>query len=172
MAVRRILDHTHPALRTPCQPVPRVTKEVRELVRDLRETMKAAPGVGLAAPQVGITQQVLVYDTGAEGERGALVNPRVVKLEGEETDVEGCLSIPGLQGEVSRAFKVVVTGLNEHNKAVKIRAEGYLARVLQHEIDHLSGVLFTDRAFADTLRWLPLGPSELQPGEEAAAQIG
>lgn len=169
MAVRRILDHTHPALREKCAPVERVTKEVRELIRDLKETMRAAPGVGLAAPQVGVLQQIIVYDTGQEGERGALVNPRVVKQEGEETGPEGCLSIPGLQGDVSRAARVVVVGLNEHNRQVKVRAEGFLARVLQHEIDHLSGVLFIDRALPETLRWIRPASEDAEVKEAVAA---
>lgn len=170
MAVRRILDHTHPALRTQCQPVARVDREVRDLIRDLRETMKNAPGVGLAAPQVGVTKQVIVYDTGQEGERGALINPRIAKLEGEDTDLEGCLSLPGLQGEVSRAARVVVVGLNEHNRQVKLRAEGFLARVLQHEIDHLSGVLFIDRAIPESLRWTKQTEEVGEPERELAAQ--
>lgn len=153
MAVRPILDYTHPILRRKAQPVDSVTGEIRRLVRDMKETMKAAPGVGLAAPQVGEALQLLVYDTGEH--RGCLVNPSLEEAEGEQTDVEGCLSIPGLQGEVTRALRVRVAGKDDRGKQVNLEAEGYLARVLQHEMDHLNGVLFIDRARPETLHRVP-----------------
>jgi peptide deformylase len=149
MAVRPILDYTHPMLRRKTQPVDRFTSDLRRLVRDLRDTMKDAPGVGLAAPQVGVDLQVLVYDTGEE--RGCLINPSILEAHGEQTEVEGCLSIPGLQGEVTRALRVTVSGLDDRQRPVRLDAEGYFSRVLQHEIDHLNGILFIDRALPETL---------------------
>lgn len=151
MAVLPILDYTHPALRARCASVPRVTDELRETIRDMKETMKAAPGVGLAAPQVGVLQRVLVYQDQEGQEPRALINPEIVRTEGEEVDVEGCLSIPGIQGDVPRALRVTLKAINERNKPVKITREGYAARILQHEIDHLQGVLFIDRAIPETL---------------------
>ena len=157
MAVRPILDYSQPVLRRKAQPVERVTPELRRLLRDMRDTMKAAPGVGLAAPQVGESLRALVYDIGEA--RGSLINPVLHEKHGEQTEVEGCLSIPGLQGDVSRALEIVVSGLDERGKAVRFEAEGYLARVLQHEIDHLDGILFIDRARPETLHQVPLaGP--------------
>jgi peptide deformylase len=137
-------------LRKKAQRVERVTPEIRRLIRDMKETMKAAPGVGLAAPQVGEGLQVLVYEVGEE--RGALVNPVVEEARGEQTDVEGCLSIPGLQGEVTRSLFVAVRGTDERGRPARLEAEGFLARTLQHEIDHLNGILFIDRAIPETLR--------------------
>ena len=153
MSVRPILDYTHPILRRKAQRVGSVNAEVRRLVRDMRDTMKAAPGVGLAAPQVGEGLQIVVY--GTEDAKGCLINPVIEEAHGEQTDVEGCLSIPGLQGEVTRAFTVRVSGLDERGKPVSKTAEGYLARVFQHEIDHLNGVLFIDRAAPETLHRVP-----------------
>jgi peptide deformylase len=169
MALLEILNHTHPALRSKAQPVQRVDKEIRRLIRDMMETMRAAPGIGLAAPQVGVLKQVIVFDTGEDGCSGALVNPRIVRSEGEATDVEGCLSIPGLQGMVPRAAAVVVQGLDERGRPVEIQADGLLARVLQHEIDHLHGVLFIDRAILDTLRWVSREEEEGEEPKEAVA---
>jgi peptide deformylase len=106
-------------------------------------------GLGLAAPQIGVSKRVFVYDVG-EGQH-AVVNPRIVKRSGEEVSIEGCLSIPGLQGEVPRALRVTITGLDENGEKVKIKAEGLLARVFQHEIDHLDGMMFVDRAYPESL---------------------
>jgi peptide deformylase len=150
MALRPILDYTQPILRQKALPVERVDRDIRRLVRDMRETMKAAPGVGLAAPQVGERLQVLVYEVGEE--RGCLINPVVESESGEQTDTEGCLSIPGLQGDVTRAASIVVTGLDDRGRPVRREAEEYLARILLHEIDHLNGILFIDRAKPETLQ--------------------
>lgn len=150
MAIRTILDYTHPMLRRKARRVEKVTPEIRRLLRDMRETMRNAPGVGLAAPQVGEDLQALVY--GIPDAKGALINPEIQDAQGEQTETEGCLSIPGLQGEVTRALSVKVAGLDERGRPVRLEAEGYLARVLQHEIDHLNGILFIDRANPETLR--------------------
>jgi len=112
--------------------------------------MLAAPGVGLAAPQVGVGLRVIVVKVDAN--LYTLVNPEVVKASGEQVGLEGCLSIPGYVGEVKRALRVVVRGLNRHGKTVRIKAEELLARAFQHEIDHCDGILFIDRLTSlDTL---------------------
>lgn len=158
----------HPALRSEAAPVEKVNSRVRRIIRDMRETMKAAPGIGLAAPQVGILQQIIVYDTGEPGCAGALVNPRIVHTEGEAADIEGCLSIPGLQGTVPRPERVIVRGLDAQGRKVEIDASGLLARVLQHEIDHLHGILFIDRAIPDTLHWVVREPEHAQTHTDEA----
>jgi peptide deformylase len=152
MAVREIAKYGEPVLRVRCKPVPRVTDETQALIDDMIETMHEAAGVGLAAPQVRVPERVFVYDVG-DGP-GAIINPELVRQEGEVVAVEGCLSIPRLQGEVPRAQKVLVRGIDRHGKKLRIEAEEWLARVFQHEIDHLDGVLFIDRADPASLHWL------------------
>jgi peptide deformylase len=141
--VRTIKLFGDPVLRTPAEPVVDFDLELRNLVRDLTETMLDAPGVGLAAPQIGVSLRVFTYNT--EDEPGHLINP-VLKLEGdEEEDDEGCLSIPGLQFPTPRAPRAVATGLNMHGDPVTIAGTELLARCVQHETDHLDGILFVDR---------------------------
>jgi peptide deformylase len=152
MAVLEIAKYGEPVLRVRCRPVERVTDETRALIDDMIATMHEAAGVGLAAPQVRVPQRLFVYDVG-EGP-SAIVNPELVRQEGEVVAVEGCLSIPRLQGEVARAQKVVVRGLDREGKKIRITAEEWLARVFQHEMDHLDGVLFIDRADQKSLHWL------------------
>jgi peptide deformylase len=152
MAVLEIAKYGEPVLRVRCKPVEQITDETRALIADMIETMDAAAGVGLAAPQVRISQRLFVYNVGEGPE--AIVNPEIVRQEGEVVGVEGCLSIPRLQGEVARAQKVLVRGLDRHGKKIRIQAEEWLARVFQHEIDHLEGVLFIDRADPESLHWL------------------
>jgi len=123
-------------------------QKVRELVRDLFETMYAASGVGLAAPQVGAGKRVIVVDVSpVEKETSplALINPVIAERQGSVEGMEGCLSVPGVEGMVPRAEFVLVRALNEEGRPVQIRASALLARALQHEIDHLDGVLFIDR---------------------------
>ena len=144
MAVLEIVKEGDPVLRQKAEPVTQVTKRIRKLIKDMLETMNLADGVGLAAPQVGISQRIIVVDVG-EGPV-ALINPKIDEASGEEIDVEGCLSIPGTFGYVERAQTVTVSGLNECGRSTRIKAEGLFARALQHEIDHLNGVLFIDRA--------------------------
>lgn len=125
-----------------------VDEEIRGLIRDLTDTMYEADGIGLAAPQVGVPVRVFVYDVRDPDDprsAGALVNPRIVSSEGTDRDTEGCLSIPGLQEVVERPARVVVEGLDETGDEVRIEADGLLSRCLQHEADHLDGVLFLDR---------------------------
>lgn len=131
-------------LRRPAKPVRFVNQGIRTLLRDMAETMYAAPGVGLAAPQVGVGKRLVVVDTG-DG-LVQLVNPEVVERAGAAADWEGCLSIPGFVGEVERAERVRVKALDADGRPIWIDGEGYFAVALQHEIDHLDGVLFTDRA--------------------------
>ncbi|MGH2759318.1 MAG: peptide deformylase, partial [Actinomycetota bacterium] len=140
MAVLKIRLYPDPVLREPAAPVTEVDDSVRKLVADLTETMRAAPGVGLAAPQVGVQRRVLVYSLGTEEPVHALVNPEILERSGEELDDEGCLSIPGLTFPVARAERITVRGLDGDGKQVSMEAEEFEARVIQHEVDHLDGV--------------------------------
>lgn len=147
MAIRIIVKDPDPVLREVAKPVKAVTPNIRKLLRDMADTMYDAGGVGLAAPQIGISKRVIVVDP-QDGETGliGMVNPEIVEAEGEQLGPEGCLSIPGLQGDVKRFMRVKVKGLDENGEERTIEAEGYLARIFQHEIDHLNGILFTDIA--------------------------
>ena len=152
MAVREILSFDHPVLRQKARKVTRVDTSIVRLLDDLAETMYAAPGAGLAANQIGVALRVCVVK-GDDNQHYALVNPVLLKGEGSQVGYEGCLSVPGWVGEVERHETVVVRGLNRKGKEVRIKASGFTARAFQHEIDHLDGVLFTDRLTAlDTLR--------------------
>ena len=151
MAVRQILTAEHSVLRTKAKKIKRVDAPVAKLINDLLETMHAASGVGLAAPQIGVSLRAFVIeipedkDDPHSGERVILCNPEILKTEGAQIGEEGCLSIPGYVGIVRRALKVMVKGLNRKGVEVRVKGEGLLARALQHEIDHLDGILFTDR---------------------------
>ncbi len=125
--------------------VQKINNGVLRLLDDMVETMRDADGVGLAANQVGVSKRILVADAG-DGEVYQLINPRCERLEGEDLGMEGCLSVPGEYGEVPRAAKVMVQALDREGKPVRLEAEGLLARILQHEMDHLNGILFTFRA--------------------------
>ncbi|MFA6147566.1 MAG: peptide deformylase [bacterium] len=145
---REILVYPDPFLARKATPVASVGVRIRELVRDMFETMYAAEGVGLAAPQVGVGKRVIVLDVSPVDETippMALINPEIVERNGSATAVEGCLSVPGVQGEVCRAEIVEVSGLDAQGNPFRIRAGGILSRALQHEIDHLDGILFIDR---------------------------
>lgn len=144
MAILPIRKEGDPVLRQKAQLVPKVTKRIVKLLQDMEETMYAADGVGLAAPQVGVSERLIVVDVG-DGPIH-LVNPVLVAAEGSVVDVEGCLSIPGVVGYVERAQKVVVDGLDMKGRPRRVEAEDWLARALQHEIDHLDGILFIDKA--------------------------
>jgi peptide deformylase len=134
-----------PVLREPAAPVADVDDSVRKLAEDLAQTMYAAPGVGLAAPQVGVQRRVVVYRVSEEDELHILVNPIIASSFGEQTDDEGCLSIPGVAYPVTRAQTVRVTALDADGKQLDYEVTDLEARVVQHEIDHLDGVLFIDR---------------------------
>jgi len=144
MSVRPIRLFGDPVLRTQAQPVVTFDRELRRLVKDLTETMHDAPGSGLAAPQVGVSLRVFVYDV--DDEAGHLVNPVLGPFSEELMDgEEGCLSIPGLAFELQRPERVVAAGQNMYGDPVVIEGSGYLSRALQHETDHLDGVLFVDK---------------------------
>jgi len=144
MAVYQIVQLGEDILRQKAQEVKKITPNIHKVLDNMAETMYEANGVGLAAPQVGISKRLVVVDIG-EG-LIELINPVIVKKDGEETDNEGCLSVPNLIGEVKRAKSVVVQALNRDGEKVEYEAEGLLARAFQHEIDHLDGILFVDRA--------------------------
>ncbi|HYC22034.1 MAG TPA: peptide deformylase [Candidatus Bathyarchaeia archaeon] len=147
--IRTILSYPEPSLRIPSTPVEQLNGPTASWIDDMVQTMYAAPGVGLAAPQVGLNQRIIVLDVGDEEERGKnllrIVNPVIAASEGEIVWEEGCLSVIDLKSEVKRAARVLVKGYAPDESEVAIEAEGLLAVALQHEIDHLDGKLFIDR---------------------------
>jgi peptide deformylase len=160
MSLRIIVTLPDPVLRRKARPVTSFKNELQTLIEDMIETMRDAPGVGLAAPQVGVSEQVIVVEYPEDDELEespkklfVVVNPEI-KTISEETEmgIEGCLSIPNLHGDVERALMVTIKGQTRHGQPIKIKATGWLARIFQHEIDHLNGVVFTDRA---TKVWKP-----------------
>lgn len=158
MSIREIVLLGDPILRAEAEEVTEFGDELRALVRDMSETMYHAEGIGLAAPQIGVSQRVIVVDLRDEEDphaRLALVNPRITghSKETEKTS-EGCLSIPGLEEIVERSFEVRVEGLDPDGNEAHIEADELLARALQHEIDHLDGILFLDRVSALKRRML------------------
>ena len=171
MALRTIVTLPDPVLRRKARPVAKFDKDLQTLIDDMIDTMRDAPGVGLAAPQVGVSERVIVveYAEPEEVEEGeepkevepklyVMVNPEIVKSSPDTVvGVEGCLSIPTLVGEVERAQEVRIRGLNRRGQPMKVKAEGWLARIFQHEIDHINGVVFTDLA---TQVWQPEEPVE------------
>lgn len=146
MALRTIRLDGDPILEKECKPVKELTDKLRELINDMFETMYAEQGVGLAAPQVGILKQLFVVDIG-DGNRIVCINPEITEIGTEcQTGEEGCLSIPGKQGIVTRAMSVRVRARDENFEEREFVAEGFLARALQHENDHLHGILYRTRA--------------------------
>jgi peptide deformylase len=148
MSIRTILHYPDKRLREPARPVEKVTPEVTALIEDMKETMYAAPGCGLAAPQIGVGLRLFVVDTADEDEPSALrvfVNPEIVSREGKTVWEEGCLSFPGVHEEVERAARVTVRATDEHGEPFELTAEGLLCVAIQHEYDHLDGVLMIDR---------------------------
>ena len=144
MAIYKVINDQDELLRRKARPVSNVTPNICKLLDNMKDTMYYYQGVGLAAPQIGVSKRVIVVDVG-EGPI-EVVNPLIVEAEGLDEDTEGCLSVPGVAGEVPRYTIVTVTGLDRQGHEVRQRAEGFLARVFQHEIDQLEGVLFTDKA--------------------------
>lgn len=148
MALREILIVPDPRLKKECEPVAEVNDEIRELLDDMLETMYAAPGIGLAAPQIGVMKRVVVMDVSDDKDKPEplkLVNPEII-WESEDTSVyqEGCLSIPEQYADVERPAEVGLRYLDENGKEHEIEADGLLATCIQHELDHLDGILFTD----------------------------
>jgi peptide deformylase len=143
VAIQPIRLFGDPVLRTPAQPVTDFDKELRQLVRDLEETMMDAPGAGLAAPQLGVSLRVFTYYV--DGVLGHLVNPDLDLSEEKQYGEEGCLSFPGLAYDTRRALRVVAKGFDKHGEPVVLEGSELLARAIQHETDHLDGILFIDR---------------------------
>jgi len=150
LALRQIRHYKKDdVLRKKSKKVEKIDERVQLLISDMIDTMYHADGVGLAAPQVGILKRIVVIDVG-EGVI-ALINPEIVSQSGEEIDYEGCLSIPGVRAQVKRPANVVVKALDREGKEIEINGSGLLARALCHEIDHLDGILFIDKAIPETV---------------------
>lgn len=149
MSILNILKYPDPVLKRKAEPVAEITDEIRRLIDDMAETMYEAPGVGLAAPQVGMSVRVIVIDANSKEEEKreliSMINPEIIEQFGETVWEEGCLSVPDYTADVKRAERVVVKGLDRNGKEQVIAGEGLLSIVFQHEIDHLNGVLFIDR---------------------------
>lgn len=153
MPVREVIVIPHPTLRKQAVPVDDYGPETQQLIDDMFETLHEEAGAGLAAPQVNVSQQVILVEYGSEEDENIpptlyiAINPKITRFSPETVmGAEGCLSIPNLMGEVERAQEIVVEGLDRHGKPLKMKLRGWLARIFQHEIDHLNGILFTDRA--------------------------
>ena len=143
MAIRQIRVIGDEILRKECKPVTEMTDRTRELIEDMFETMYEAGGVGLAAPQVGIRRQIVVIDV-EDGNQYVLINPEIIEMEGSQTGSEGCLSVPGKSGQVTRPNKVKVKALDENKEEIVLEGEELLARAICHECDHLKGELYVD----------------------------
>jgi peptide deformylase len=171
MTIRTIVTLPDPILRRKARAVITFDKKLQTVIDDMIETMRDAPGVGLAAPQIGISDRLIVVEyyeneQAEEAEEEAkkkvwvMLNPEIVKASEEKVmGVEGCLSIPNLVGEVERHEAVQVKGLNRRGQPMKVKASGWLARIFQHEIDHVNGIVYTDRA---TRVWIPQTEEEKQ----------
>jgi peptide deformylase len=172
MAVRPILVVGNPVLRQKAKRVSRVDQSIQKLIDDMIETMRAAPGVGLAAPQVGVPLRVAVIEV--DEKVTVIVNPEIVKLSGEYELDEGCLSVPGYWGRLRRAEKVTVKAKDRNGKDFRITAEGLLAQALQHEIDHLDGLLYIDRmeSLDELKRSEPVRARQAEAEKEAAVHEG
>jgi peptide deformylase len=156
MAILEIVTNPATVLRQKARKISDFGSDLQSLIDDMVDTMREAPGVGLAAPQVGVSLQLIVveYSEKAEGQENevppklyTIVNPEIIRVsEEQEFGTEGCLSIPGFVGDVERPLAITLKGLNRRGKPLRIKADGWLARIFQHEVDHLNGVLFIDRA--------------------------
>jgi peptide deformylase len=153
MALRQIVTLPEPVLRRKARKITDFGPDLQSLLDDMVETMRAAPGVGLAAPQVNVSLRAIVVEYGDEEDKEVppklymVVNPEITRFSTEvETGTEGCLSIPGYVGDVKRSLSITVKGQNRHGQPIKIKANGWMARIFQHEVDHLDGILFPDRA--------------------------
>ena len=173
MTVREIVFVPDPVLRKKAKAITKFDEKLQTLIDDMVETMREAPGVGLAAPQIGMLERVIVveyYENEADEDLEdaaeapkklyTIVNPEITRRSSDvEVGTEGCLSVPGFNGEVERHLAVTVKGQNRHGQPVTLKLKDWTARIFQHEIDHLNGVLFTDRA---SRIWKPEGPVEDQ----------
>lgn len=166
MAIREIVFLPDPVLRRKAHKVTQFDNDLQVLIDDMVETVRDAPGVGLAAPQVGVSQRVIVVEYAENDEEEdspkklyVAVNPEIIQPSEEtELGIEGCLSVPGLVGEVDRHTAITIKAQNRRGQPLKIKANGWLARIFQHEIDHLDGIIYTDRA---TRVWKPREGEEI-----------
>ena len=164
MAILPVLSFDNPVLRRKAKRVPAIDGSIQKLIDDMIETMRAAPGAGLAAPQVGVPLRVIVVEPPGE-EPLALINPKVVRRSGEREVIEGCLSVPGYRGSIKRSLSVTVKGQNRHGEQVRIKARDFLAEVLEHEIDHLNGTLYIDHIESKDKLY------RIEPGEAGPAGL-
>lgn len=172
MAIRTILQYPDPRLRRKAAPVTSITPEVLRLLDDMAETMYAAPGVGLAAPQIGEDRRIFVIDVAGEDQPSDLrefINPEIIHTEGSEVGPEGCLSFPGISEEIRRATKVTVAAMDRHGNRFELTAEGLLAIAIQHEHDHLEGILMIDHLGVLRKRIVHRKMQKRAAGSEAAS---
>ena len=154
MALREIRKEGDPVLAKLCKPVKEITPRITELIEDMFDTMYEGNGCWLAACQVGVLRQIFVVDIGDDNQY-VFINPQITEMEGEVTDDEGCLSIPGYVGTVTRAQKIKVVAFDEELKPFEMEAEDFLARAIQHEFDHLSGHLYTEKVEGELRKAVP-----------------
>ncbi|WP_409292178.1 peptide deformylase [Peribacillus sp. SCS-37] len=145
MAILPIVLYPNRILEQKCEKVEVFDKKLAKLLNNMYETMLEADGVGLAAPQIGSSQRIAVVDIGDENGRIELINPEIVNVEGDQSGPEGCLSFPGLFGEVERPYKIEIKAQDRKGRPFELKADDFLARAIQHEMDHLDGVLFTSK---------------------------
>lgn len=157
MAIRKIRLDGDDCLRKVCKPIEKMTPRIQTLIEDMYDTMYEANGVGLAAPQVGILKRLVVIDIG-DGNAYTLINPRIIEADGEQTGDEGCLSLPGLQGTVTRPSHVICEAYDEDMNLIRVEGEELLARAICHELDHLDGILYKDKAEDGLYKVEPANP--------------
>ncbi len=175
MTVRPVITVGDPRLRQRSRTVDKITPDVQQLIDDMIETMHASDGIGLAAVQVGVLQQIIVVEVPEDeeipgsGQRYIVINPEIVRASQDaEIGIEGCLSVPGYVGDVERSVSIFVRGLDRRGQKLRLRLNGFLARVFQHEIDHTRGVLYIDRLVAPDRIWRVKEGTEEQVEKEGA----
>lgn len=167
MALRTIRELGDPILYKKSKEVKEITPRIRTLIEDMKETMYSTNGVGLAAPQVGILKRIVVIDVSADQDDAhVLINPEIVLAEGEQTGMEGCLSVPGKMGEVTRPDHVIVRALNENMEPVELEGNELLARAICHETDHLDGKMYVDLVNGELYDSTPIPDDEFEDLEE------
>ena len=165
MAIRNIRIDGDDILRKKCKPVEKMTDRISTLIDDMFDTMYEANGVGLAAPQVGVLRRIVVIDV-MDDNPLVLVNPEIVEQDGEQIGPEGCLSLPGLQGDVARPEHVICKARDRDMNEITVEGEGLLARAICHELDHLDGILYKDLAIDGLYKVEPINPDEMEEYEE------
>ena len=165
MAIRNIREDGDDVLRKVCKPVTKMTERLSQLIDDMFDTMYEANGVGLAAPQVGVLRRIVVIDV-MDDNPLVLVNPEIVEQDGEQIGPEGCLSLPGLQGDVARPEHVICKALDRDMNEITVEGDGLLARAICHELDHLDGILYKDLAIDGLYKVEPINPDEMEEYEE------